>query len=440
MLQIKPMIGSTAFFNEDFAKEINEIIDLSHPDESGDILVDMIFSTDAEDDILKPKEKKVTDLIKIDLYHSFKIPATDRFGQADEHHARVEASIDKIKPSLLLDAIEKLIVMKNKTKSCVHEMIRPTDPFGSEIKDGTGVCLACGFSMKDILKPDLSEYPLARDGKYVSQKPWGRNTFVQTGDSGIVLSGKDSYETAFFEACPKLCGDSTFLRGEGKSIPEAEARCWDKFEIIKNCEKHDFTRIVSGKHVTDGYAVCTKCKLYGSFLEPETKCVVCEKPTANKFADKVICLKHQYQQTDLEITKGTIQNDYFSGLFSSRKIDKADVPRYEYTQVFRALFSARLFRIAAKTLGDDILESRHKEISHLVISTYFCVLNHVMGVKTFDNLEFGVPLYKSTMQQIEDHFRINIIKRNEDIDKDINDIDRPPSKRMLLPKQLLKSK
>lgn len=84
---------------------------------------------------------------------------------------------------------------------------------------------------------------------YSCKKPWDDDIFVQCGGNGIVLSqtdfqkilsdpkesldtlkaiageptNKKHYRTAFFEAFPKK--PNCFLRGEGKTIEEAEENC-----------------------------------------------------------------------------------------------------------------------------------------------------------------------------------------------------------------------
>ena len=51
--------------------------------------------------------------------------------------------------------------------------------------------------------------------------------FCQAGEYGLVFSSKGNYSTAFFEAFPKK--PECFLRGEGKTVEEAEEECWQKY-------------------------------------------------------------------------------------------------------------------------------------------------------------------------------------------------------------------
>jgi hypothetical protein len=108
--------------------------------------------------------------------------------------------------------------------------------------------------------------------------------FCQAGDSGIVFSKSGNYKTAFFEAFPR--DPDTFIRGEGKTIEEAEDDCWAQYEKIKACPNHEFER----RGRTDGYAYCKHCNLSGSFLKPTTKCCKCGELTAyTKNLDVWLC-------------------------------------------------------------------------------------------------------------------------------------------------------
>lgn len=154
---------------------------------------------------------------------------------------------------------------------------------------------------------------------FVCQKPWPEDCFCQCGGGGVVFtegsmaevlekpeeqkeaikavlgepSKKKHYRTAFFEAFPT--NPSCFIRGEGPTIAEAEAKAFAKWEKILNCPGHQWDR----RNRTDGYGYCTLCPLSGSFLEPLTKCFTCQIPTA-EHTDKdknYYCDDHYYQLT-----------------------------------------------------------------------------------------------------------------------------------------------
>jgi hypothetical protein len=110
---------------------------------------------------------------------------------------------------------------------------------------------------------------------------------VQCGDSGIVFSEKGNYRTAFFEAFPN--NPSCFLRGEGKTVEEAEQNCWEKYQKVLTCE-HEMER----RNRTDGYGYCKHCSYSSVVFEPLTKCCKCGIPTAytRDYRKKWYCKKH----------------------------------------------------------------------------------------------------------------------------------------------------
>lgn len=152
------------------------------------------------------------------------------------------------------------------------------------------------------MKVKMSDGP-----EYDSKYEW--NCFCQGGDSGIVLpSGsfnkvfnsdkplegfvegvldEETYTTAFFEAFPK--NPSCFLRGEGKTIEEAEEKCWQKYQKVLTCN-HEMER----RDRTDGYAYCKHCSYSAKVFEPLTKCCKCGTPTSysSDYRGKYYCKKH----------------------------------------------------------------------------------------------------------------------------------------------------
>lgn len=143
--------------------------------------------------------------------------------------------------------------------------------------------------------------------EYDSKYEW--NCFCQGGGNGIVLPSNsfnkvfnsdkpleqlaeeslddETYFTAFFEAFPK--NPNCFLRGEGKTIEDAEENCWQKYQKILNCN-HEMER----RGRTDGYAYCKYCSYSSTVFEPLTKCCKCKTPTAYAVdhRGKYYCKKH----------------------------------------------------------------------------------------------------------------------------------------------------
>lgn len=139
-------------------------------------------------------------------------------------------------------------------------------------------------------------------GDYTPIHPWPDDCYVQWGDSGIVfvktdmvsgieslagaLAGdkecfepaveaiENSYTTAFFEVFPK--NPDTFIRGEGKTVAEAETKAFEMFQRIVNCPGHEFER----RGYTNGAGFCKHCGMFkGKAFEPTTLCCRCGTPT-----------------------------------------------------------------------------------------------------------------------------------------------------------------
>lgn len=89
--------------------------------------------------------------------------------------------------------------------------------------------------------------------------PWPDDCRIQGGSSGIVFSPKGDYRTAFVEAFPQHPG--TFIRGEGDTVEEAEAACYKKYKIYKNCDHPAF----EARHYRNGSGYCTAC---GTWFPP----------------------------------------------------------------------------------------------------------------------------------------------------------------------------
>lgn len=104
----------------------------------------------------------------------------------------------------------------------------------------------------------------------------------------IESPGDGHYRTAFFEAFPENPG--CFLRGEGKTIEEAEESCWMQYQRVAACEQHDFDR----RDRRDGYGFCRKCGMGAMFAAPLDLCTVCSSPTyfAHDADGKPYCEAH----------------------------------------------------------------------------------------------------------------------------------------------------
>lgn len=82
---------------------------------------------------------------------------------------------------------------------------------------------------------------------------------VQGGNNGLVIDSKDttrSYRTAFVEAFI----DNSFVRGEGKTLEEADDACWAKIVKRRSCSEHEFIP----RSYTNGAGFCKHCGYFAS--------------------------------------------------------------------------------------------------------------------------------------------------------------------------------
>ena len=108
---------------------------------------------------------------------------------------------------------------------------------------------------------------------YPCDHPWPE-CFIQCGDSGLVFSKKGNYTTAFFEAFPR--DPDTFIRGQGKTIKDAENDAWEQWERVRGCPGHEFER----RGYENGAGFCKHCGFFKSkAFPPSNKCCICGEPT-----------------------------------------------------------------------------------------------------------------------------------------------------------------
>lgn len=123
---------------------------------------------------------------------------------------------------------------------------------------------------------------------YQCSKAWPADCFVQCGDHGIVGTSKGVYQTAFFEAFPKQ--PSTFIRGEGKAVSEAEENAWLHYQRILACPDHEYKRHGANSE----HGTCVHCNLFSSHVFPPVyACKHCgENEVALEHNSHHFCLKH----------------------------------------------------------------------------------------------------------------------------------------------------
>ena len=171
-------------------------------------------------------------------------------------------------------------------------------------------------------------------GDYDCQQNWPADIFLQCGEKGIVISrNKDtpSYRTAFFEAFPKE--PSSFIRGEGSTLEDAELAAFKKYEKIMACGEHEYKRRDNSEH-----GICMKCKLFTSHCFPPIhSCATCNKPNVNYgFQDNHYCQEHYIEVVEPFVKNYSIENISVSDedeLFSEKAMNKYHVESLIFLQL-----------------------------------------------------------------------------------------------------------
>lgn len=178
---------------------------------------------------------------------------------------------------------------------------------------------------------------------YLCQKDWPDDCFVQGGGDGMVFvegsmekafndpvdfftKPPKHYRTAFFEAFPR--NPNSFIRGEGKSIEEAEENCYKWWQKILNCPKHEYE-----PHGLDGAGTCKHCKLFQSdVLEPIAKCKICGKKRYGQLKEDNYCREH-FAETDF----GALQMQWLALMDKRNTNYSNDQIREETTKALEVL-------------------------------------------------------------------------------------------------------
>lgn len=129
--------------------------------------------------------------------------------------------------------------------------------------------------------PIIASQHAWKDKEHIPLSSWPDDCMVQWGGQGVVLSQKPggNYRTAFFEAFPKKGG---FIRGEGKTIEEAEADAFGQYRKISACD-HAWSR----KSYTNGGGICRTCGGFMTVFKPIVKLGEFAKPLSPSALDMV---------------------------------------------------------------------------------------------------------------------------------------------------------
>lgn len=132
--------------------------------------------------------------------------------------------------------------------------------------------------------------------EYKCKFKWPEKVQTQHGKKGIKVSKNGNYTTAFFEVFNINVTDS-YIRGEGKTVEDAERKAFNRYDKMKECNEHDFRRV--GETVNAQCILCNSCKYH--FFEPleKFKCKICDQKSVRfRLPDgtqNVYCYQHYFE-------------------------------------------------------------------------------------------------------------------------------------------------
>ena len=104
---------------------------------------------------------------------------------------------------------------------------------------------------------------------YLCTRDWPDNVFLQCG-------GSENEGSCFFEAFPL----KSFIRGEGKTLKDAEDNAFNQYLRILSCPGHEYVHLHND--VKNRYGQCIHCNYFTNYIfKPFHNCIVCNRKHAN---------------------------------------------------------------------------------------------------------------------------------------------------------------
>jgi hypothetical protein len=155
---------------------------------------------------------------------------------------------------------------------------------------------------------------------YHAKQSWPVEVRLQAGGGSIDGIGENIFCEAFLQ--------DFHVRGEGKTIEEAELKSFNLYEKYINCE-HDFKRL--GDSSTVG--ICKKCNMRKTgIFELLSKCAVCNKlGAAHHFDKNIYCVEHYKDSLKLflETKKVDTKEDYMQRSVIGIKTNLWKIEKFE---------------------------------------------------------------------------------------------------------------
>lgn len=138
----------------------------------------------------------------------------------------------------------------------------------------------------------MTSIPLSPRGSFHESPHDYGDVFVQGGEMGYVFDANGGYSTTAFVECATA---DTFLRGEGKTLAEADEACWAQLQAYLGCPGHEF----EPRAYRNGGGICKHCATFrsGVFTAEQlglhcSTCGVATFRTAGDKGDEPRCEAH----------------------------------------------------------------------------------------------------------------------------------------------------
>jgi hypothetical protein len=202
---------------------------------------------------------------------------------------------------------------------------------------------------------------------YVCRKKWGKDCSVKCGSDSLSLNSDDlnkklkkiielddeinisSRTVAFFEAYFNM-EPSCVIRGEGKTIEEAEVAAYRQYRKILTCHHFELDR----RGRADGFAYCKACPYYGMILYPLTNCHTCDLPACYKkdLAGNWYC-EEDYYQLDIDLVCG-------------KKVMKERISPSSVNEKRRSFFYGQIISLSLVKLGYKYETKKYEKMKRIL--------------------------------------------------------------------------
>jgi hypothetical protein len=294
--------------------------------------------------------------------------------------------------------------------------------------------------------------------QYFCLQEWPEGIHVQHGSRGIVFSKNGNYSTAFFEAFPSTSITSTYIRGEGETVRQAEEDAFNKYVLMRDCANHEYERFKNTE-----LGVCIHCNSKKDDLFPPTKehkCSICSKESVNFTVPEIkiekkeniddlfsspnlFCFQHYKEELNKEIQRLSYIDNYLimnedafystshalTAYFSSfpffsdddedyiihnkikRNQKKFDMIMSRFEKYFlEKLISKGVFNNAPAHLKTSLFT--RNEIRTILLLNNYNLIRHDIFINEIESGTLSLYVYEKSLQHMSSLFQEIISKEN----------------------------